>query len=97
MAKPARNPEQAELAFPKTGTKKAGRTPEELARAAIARMPTTVSGGCVKDDGHAVPDPCGAEYLSACAIREQRNTPALIAEILTAEAKRKSASRPATC
>jgi hypothetical protein len=45
MAKPARNPEQAELAFPKTGTKKAGRTPEELARAAIARMPTTVSGG----------------------------------------------------
>jgi hypothetical protein len=57
MAKPARNPEQAELAFPRTGTKKAGRTPEELARAAIARMPTTVSGGRVKDDGHAVPDP----------------------------------------
>jgi hypothetical protein len=40
-----RSTDQDELAFPsKTPAKKAGRSPEEIARAAVARAPTTVSG-----------------------------------------------------
>ena len=41
--------DQAELTFPaKTPAKKAGRSPEEAARSAVARMPTTISGHRVK-------------------------------------------------
>lgn len=49
MTKQARSTEQPELAFSgKPPAKKGGRSPEELAQAAVARMPTTVSGHRVK-------------------------------------------------
>jgi hypothetical protein len=48
MAKPARSRAQEELMLAKAPAKKTGRTPEEIAQAAVARMPTTVSGHPVK-------------------------------------------------
>lgn len=90
MAKPARSStEQSELTFSKAGARKLGRTPEELAKAAVDRMPTTVSGHRIKMTPTLFVTREVALYIVARAIREERNTPALIAEILTAESRRK--------
>jgi hypothetical protein len=88
MAKQARN-EQAELAFSKAGAKKACRTPEEIAQAAVARMPTTVSGHRVKLTPTLFVAREVALDIVARAIRGGKNTPGVIADILTAESKRK--------
>jgi hypothetical protein len=90
MAKQARSTEQSELAFPKSPAKKGGRTPEETARVAVASLPTTPSGHRVKLALTLFLTREVAEYLFARAIREGRNTPAVIADILTAESRRRS-------
>jgi hypothetical protein len=81
--------EQSELAFPKSPAKRAGRSPEEIARAAVARMPTTVSGHRVIMKPTLFLTREVAEYIVARAIREGKNTLGVIAEILTAESRRK--------
>jgi hypothetical protein len=82
----ARSTDHAELLFP---VRKGTRSSEEVARAAVARMPMTVSGHRVKVALtlfllHEV-----AEYVVARAIREGKNTPGVIADILGAESRRK--------
>jgi hypothetical protein len=90
MAKQARSVDHDELAFPsKTPAKKPGRSPEEAARAAVARLPTTVSGHRVKMTPTLFLTRV-AEYIAARAIREGKNTPGAIGDILTAESRRRS-------
>jgi hypothetical protein len=72
------------LVFP---AKKRDRSPEEVARMAVARAATTVSGHQVKLT-LAVPPRDVAEYIGACAIREGKNTPSVVAKILADEMRR---------
>jgi hypothetical protein len=85
MAKrqPARD--QRELPLP---TKKSPRSPEETARAAVARRPTTPSGRVSYTLTLALSRDV-AERLTARAIREGRNIEAIVTEILGAEARRR--------
>jgi hypothetical protein len=86
----AKSADQAELRFPaKELAKKAGRSPEEVARAAVARMATTVSGHRVIMKPTLFLTRDVVEYIVARAIREGKNTLGIIAEILTAESRRK--------
>jgi hypothetical protein len=87
--KKAKSADQAELTFPaKELAKKPGRSPEEIARAAVARMPTTVSGHRVIMKPTLFLTREVAEYIVARAIREGKNTLGVIVEILTAESRR---------
>ena len=63
-------------------------TPEATAKGAVARMETTVSGHRVKRPLTLFLTREVAEYLVARAIREGKNTPGIIAEILKAESER---------
>jgi hypothetical protein len=79
---PAHASDQPELPLQ---TKKAGGSPEETARKAVAKRPTTPSGRVsytltLRRDV--------AERLTARAIREGRNIEAIVTEILEAEARR---------
>jgi hypothetical protein len=69
---------QPELTFP---AKKASRSPEEVARAAVAKRPTTPAGRVSYTLTLAFPRKV-AEALTARAIREGKRLDALIAEIL---------------
>jgi hypothetical protein len=72
MAKQARSNEQSELAFPKSPAKKAGRSPEEIARVAVGRLPTTPSGHRVKLTVTLFLTREVAEHISARAIARGR-------------------------
>lgn len=86
MKKAAKSTDQAEMAFV---ARKAGRSPEEAARLAVARMPTTISGHRVKVTPTLFLTREVAEYVVARAIREGKNTAGVVAEILGAESRRK--------
>jgi hypothetical protein len=77
MAKrhPARASDQPELAF---STRKASGSPEETARKAVARRPTTPSGRVSYTITLALPRDV-AERLTALAIREGKNIEAVVA------------------
>ena len=64
-------------------------TPEATGRRAVARMGTTVSGHRVKLTPTLFLTHDVAEYIVARTIREGKNTAGVIAEILTAESRRK--------
>jgi hypothetical protein len=68
-------------------TKKAGGSPEETARKAVAKRPTTPSGRVSYTLTLALRRDV-AERLTARAIREGRNIEAIVTEILEAEARR---------
>jgi hypothetical protein len=87
MAKhqPARTSDQPELPLP---TKKSARSPEETARAAVARRPTTPSGRVSYTLTLALPRDV-AERLTARAIHKGRNIEAIVTGILEAEARRR--------
>jgi hypothetical protein len=85
----SRSTDRAELLFP---AKKPGRSPEEIARAAVARMPTTVSGHRVIMKPTLFLTREVAEYILARAIREGKNT-GVIGDILTAESRRRDDGR----
>jgi hypothetical protein len=81
----SQSPDQTELQFQaKKGTS------EEAARRTVARMPTTVSGHWVKLVLTLFLPHDVAEYIAACAIREGKNTPGAIGDILNAESRRRS-------
>jgi hypothetical protein len=82
---PARVSDQPELPLP---TKKSARSPEETARAAVARRPTTPSGRVSYTLTLALPGDV-AERLTAQAIREAKKVEAIVTEILEAEARRR--------
>ena len=65
-----------------------GRSPEEIARVAASRPPTTASGHRVKLAVTLLLSREVAEYIAARPIREGKNTPGIIGEILTAESRR---------
>jgi hypothetical protein len=62
-------------------------SPEEVAKRAVALRPTTPSGHRVKYTVTLYLPRDVAEYITARAIREKRNVPALIGEMLGREAK----------
>ncbi len=64
-------------------------TPEATARAAVGRKPTTPSGHRVKLVLTLFLPHDVAEYVTARAIREGKNTAGVVAEILGAERRRK--------
>ena len=64
-------------------------TREATAKLAVSRMPTTVSGHRVKMTPTLFLPHEVAEYIVARAIREGKNTPGVIAEILGEESRRK--------
>jgi hypothetical protein len=63
-------------------------TAEAVARRAVACMPTTVSGHRVTLTLTLFLPKDVAEYVAARAIREGKNTPGVIADILGAESRR---------
>ena len=64
-------------------------TPEATAKRAVDRMETTISGHRVKMPLTLFLAREVAEYLVARAVREGKNTPGVIAEILAAASQRK--------
>jgi hypothetical protein len=84
-ASPRAASDPPELPLPTT---KGARSPEETARAAVARRPTTPSGRVSYTLTLALPRDV-AERLTARAISEGRNIEALVTEILEAEARRR--------
>lgn len=78
-------PGQSVLPFPSERRN----TPEALAKRRVALAPTTPSGHRVKMTVTLYLPRELAEYLSARAIREGRNTAAVLADILAAESQRK--------
>jgi hypothetical protein len=85
MAKrqPTQASDQPELAFT---TKKGGASPEDVARKAVAKRPTTPSGRVNYTFTLALPRDL-AEKLTARAVREAKNIEAIVTEILEAEAR----------
>src|SRR5262245_21606540 len=71
-------------------------SPEEMARSAIARRPTTPSGHRVKYTVTMFLRRETAEALTARAIREGKNVPGLMAELIEAECARQGARRTAS-
>jgi hypothetical protein len=65
--------------------RKAGPTPEDLARKAMARQPTGASGKKIKLSLTIFLSRQQAEKLTARAIRQRKNLAALFTEILEAE------------
>ncbi len=88
MAKrqPPRASDQPELLF--ATTKKAGRSPEEIARAAVARRARSPSGNILFTISLALPRVV-AEWLTARAVREEKNIDGVVTDILEAEARRR--------
>jgi hypothetical protein len=68
-------------------TTKGARSPEETARAAVSRRPTTPSGRVSYTLTLALPRDV-AERLTAQAIREGKNIDAIVTEILESEVRR---------
>jgi hypothetical protein len=64
-------------------------TPEDVAKRSVARMPTTVSRHRGEMTLTLFLPREVAEYIAARAIREGKNTPSVIADILKAESERK--------
>ena len=90
---PARKPEPAKP--PRPGpydARTSAYSPELMAQLAVARKPTTPSGHRVKYAVTLFLPHDVAEYIIARAIREGRNVPALIGELLSREAAGKRAS-----
>lgn len=68
-------------------------TPEATAKRAVVRMPTTITGHRVKMTPTLFLPHDVAEYIVARAIREGKNTAGVVAEILSAEARRRERRR----
>jgi hypothetical protein len=79
--KPDAAPSPAQQSLPLTRAY----SPENMAKLAVARRPTTPTGRRVKFAVTLYLPPDLAEYLVARAIREGKNTAGLIGEILAAE------------